>query len=367
MHIWLIAENWPPRIGGIERYLTGIASHFPEKSVTVFAPTETADQYTDLPYVIRKKFSWKPLWPAWLPLYLSLKRLALTQKPDVIICGKALFEGRIARLLKIRLGIPYIVCTYGMEIASWSTNQRTRAQLVRVLQEADKVLCINKKTKQELLQLGVEEKNLSLVYPGIDVAELSKQNAPEVVLKKYNISTPYILTVARLVQRKGIDDLLAAYAKLGSEKIPLVIVGDGPEKESLMQRAKTLAISPIFLGSIPDEDLHAIYSKASLFALTPKELPGDYEGFGIVYIEAAFFGLPVVATDTGGVPEAVQDTVTGILAKEGDIDSIHQALQTLLLHPTIAAQYGEAGKVRAVQEFSWKAIIEQLSSLVSQI
>ncbi len=367
MHIWLIAENWPPRIGGIERYLTGIASHLPEGSVTVFAPIEIAEQHTDLPYVVRKKFSWKPLWPAWLPLYFSLKKLARIQKPDVILCGKALVEGRIARLLKRSLSIPYVVCTYGMEIASWSANQRTRAQLVRVLQEADRVLCINKRTQQELIQLGVEEKNISMLYPGIDIASLSQKNTPEEVLKKYNLAAPYILSVARLVRRKGIEDLFTAYARLGAERIPLVIVGDGPEKEPLMRVADRLNISPTFLGNVSDADLHAIYSKATLFALTPKELPGDYEGFGIVYMEAAYFGLPVVATHTGGIPEAVQDTVTGILAKEGDVGSIHEALQTLLLHPTIAVQYGQAGKMRATQEFSWKAIIKQLTSLLSEI
>ncbi len=364
MYIWLIAENWPPRVGGIENYLTGIASHIQEGSITVFAPSETADSKEDESYVIRKRFSWKPLWPAWLPLFLSLKKLALTKKPDVIICGKALVEGRIANLLKKSLGIPYVVCTYGMEIATWSTAGRVRQQLETVLQNADAVLYINEKTKQELLGLGVSENNLVALYPGIDTQKLSVMSDSDAVLKKYNITKPYVLSVARLVERKGIDDLIHAFTNLAQTDTQLVIAGDGPERTSL---EKIAGDNIVFLGKVSDEELHALYANATIFALTPKELPGDYEGFGIVYIEAAFFGVPVIGTRTGGVPEAIQENVTGLIAEPGNIPSIQDALHKLLKDPTIAKQYGQAGKERVIKEFTWNTGIVKLNSLLERI
>ncbi len=364
MRIWLIAENWPPRVGGIERYLTGIASHLPKGSITVFAPTETANNIQDEPYVVRKRFSWKPLWPAWFPLFLSLKKLAKETKPDVIICGKALVEGRIANLLKKSLGIPYIVCTYGMEIATWSNAERVRRQLETVLQNADAVLYINEQTKQELLELGVPENNLVALYPGLDTQKLSVMSDINTVLKKYNITKPYVLSVARLVKRKGIDDLIEAFTKLAPDNTQLVLAGDGPERTSLEKNAGD---NILFLGKVSDEDLHALYANASVFALTPKELPGDYEGFGIVYIEAAFFGIPTLGTRTGGVTGAIEDTVTGLLAEPGNVSSIQEALHKLLREPTIAKQYGQAGKERVQKEFTWDTIILKLNQVLERI
>ncbi|HLC49607.1 MAG TPA: glycosyltransferase family 4 protein, partial [Candidatus Andersenbacteria bacterium] len=199
MRIWLLAENWPPRVGGIERYLTGIVGHLDGHEITVFAPTPSrSPSYEEekSTRVIRKRFFW-PMWPKWLPLYFSLKKQATTEKPDIIFCGKALVEGRIALLLKKTHGIPYIVCTYGMEIATWSNTPRIRMQLEKVLHHASAVLYINDQTKQELLELGASEKRLHPLYPGIDAQKLSHMNNPDEVLARYKIQEPYILSVCR--------------------------------------------------------------------------------------------------------------------------------------------------------------------------
>lgn len=382
MRIWLLTENWPPRVGGIERYLTGIVEHLDGHEVTVIIPS-TLTPSNSPSYegekstrIIRKRFFW-PMWPKWLPLYFALQKMATAQKPDIIICGKALVEGRIAKLLKRSLKIPFVVCTYGMEIATWSENSRVRRQLKRVLKSADATLYINQKTKQELLALGAPEDKLHLLYPGIDTEKLSHMNNPDEVLARYAITVPYVLSVARLVKRKGMDDLLEAFAKLSShprelplgqgERTRLLIAGDGPEKKSLEKQAKKLSLDILFLGKVSDDDLHAMYSRATIFALTPKELPGDYEGFGIVYLEAGFFGLPVIGTRTGGVAEAVQHNVTGLLAEPGNIDSIQAALHKLLTEPTLATQYGNSGKERVTQEFLWEQTISKLTHILERI
>ncbi len=371
MRIWLIAENWSPRVGGIENYLTGIAEHLKGHEVTVITPTLRTPSRSPLSKgekyaVIRKRFSWKPLWPAWLPLYLFLSRKAKKERPDVIICGKALMEGRIAVLLKKKYNIPFVICTYGMEIASWSTHPRIKKQLAQVLQDAARILYINKKTKQELIELGIPEQKLSVLYPGITPALLDSKNNPDEVMKRYGITQPYILCVARLVGRKGIADLIEAYSLLDA-KVSLVIVGDGTERKNLEKHSKNLGVNPIFTGSISDEDLHALYERAEIFTLTPKELPGDYEGFGIVYCEAAYFELPVVGTYTGGVPEAVENNVTGILAQPNHPKSIKNALQKLLENPDLAKQYGQAGKQRVLQKFQWETIITQLTDILKNV
>ncbi|MDA1169427.1 MAG: glycosyltransferase family 4 protein, partial [bacterium] len=321
-------------------------------------------------------FFW-PMWPKWLPLYFSLKNLAHANKPDIIICGKALFEGRLALLFKKTLGIPYIVCTYGMEIATWSNVERNKKQLKKVLHHANAVLYINDQTKQELHTLGVDEAKLHALYPGIDEKTLHTMNNPDDVLQKYAIKAPYIISVARLVKRKGMDDLIEAFANVSShplqlplgqgERTRLIIVGDGPERKILEKLVKKRGANVVFLGQVPDEDVRALYSKATLFALTPKELPGDYEGFGIVYLEAAYFGLPVIGTKTGGVAGAVQDGVTGLLAEPGNVASIQDALQKILSEPTLATQYGKQGRQRVMKEFLWNTIINKLEVIIKNI
>ncbi len=394
MRVWLIAENWAPRVGGIERYLMGIASHMQGHEVTVFAPLAPAPTFAQAspfakasPFanasedrsvgeqgklnVIRKRFSWKPLRPSWLPLYLFLARKARQEKPDIIICGKALMEGRVARLLYKKYGIPYVVCTYGMEISTWKSRKRIRNQLASVLEDASAVLYINEQTKQELHELGVREDRMKAVYPGIDATSYTAPADSEEVLARLGIHTPYILTVARLVARKGLDDLIRAVAELtrqsGEPDVRLVIVGDGPERKPLETLAKKLGVGAKFLGAIPDDDVRALYSRADLFALTPKELPGDYEGFGIVYLEAALFGLPVVGTKTGGVAGAVQNGVTGILAEPNNPESIAQALATLITDKALAQQYGQAGKERVLQEFTWGNIMKRFTAILHSI
>lgn len=380
MRIWFIAENWPPRIGGIERYLMGIADNLAGHEITVFAPNitqpllrkERGTRSLPLPEgglegvgVIRKRFFY-PMWPKWLPLYFFLAKKVRQEKPDLIICGKALFEGRLALKLKKKLGIPYIVCTYGMEIATWTASSRIRKQLIRVLQNADSVLYINKQTKEELLTLGMQEERLVLQYPGIDIETLQISPNSQDVLQKYSIQAPYIISVGRLVARKGFDDLIEAYSHIKTP-VQLVIVGDGPERTNLEHHAKTLGVTPTFTGGVSEEELHALYAHASVFALTPKELPGDYEGFGIVYCEAAYFALPVVGTRTGGVAEAVENGVTGILALPNHPKSITEALEKLLADPMLAIKYGEAGKKRIVELFTWNTTMNNLRSYLANL
>lgn len=361
MRIWIIAENWPPRIGGIERYLTGLSSHLSEHTITVITP-ESGEIANGT--VIHRRFFY-PMWPRWYPLYRFLSKKAFQETPDLVICGKALVEGRIARKLQQKYKIPYIVCTYGMEIATWSNIPRVRKQLISVLLDADRILYINTKTKDDLVALGVPNERCMRLYPGI-TPHLLDQKSSDDILERHGITKPYILCVARLVKRKGIDDLIEAYSHLQTP-LQLVIAGDGPERSFLERHTKTVGVSVTFTGSVSDEELHTLYAHASLFALTPKELPHDYEGFGIVYSEAAYYGLPIVATKTGGVPEAVENGVTGVLALPNHPKSILESMETLLTNPELARQYGEAGRKWVLERFTWQATMKDLKVYIHSL
>ncbi|MEX2054988.1 MAG: glycosyltransferase family 4 protein [Candidatus Andersenbacteria bacterium] len=365
MKIVLIAENWPPRIGGIENYLTHAMGHLPAGSVTVIAPqvpkpvSETALPGHGIKAVIRRRFFWPLIRPRWLPLFISLYRYAKREQIDLVVCGKGLFEGLIGYYLNRHLGIPYIVLTYAMEIEVWAEHAGTRRKLTRVITNAARVVYINELTKTTLLSLGATEQQLVKIWPGVDDRYLTTLAPPAIdqVLKKYNLRRPYILSVARLIERKGLAELIEAFAQLDQTKFGqyrLVIVGEGPQKESLKELADNSFItkSVAFLDNVPDQDLPALYQAAEFLALTPKEVAGDREGFGIVYLEAAASGLAALATKSGGAAEAVVDQSTGLVV-EPEIPAIKAGLEQLLEHFDKRQQMADAGRKRAQEQFRW--------------
>lgn len=375
MQVLLLTENWPPRVGGIEHYLTKIATRLPEKSVTVVAPKAPKSEIhgKGIRQIIRKRFFWPLIRPSWLPLYFSLKRWAQREKPDVMVCGKALFEGLIGYFLKKKLGIPYIVCTYAMEIETWAQNRHQRRKLIKVLKAADRITYINDITKQTLLRLGAKEKQLVKVWPGVDEKAFEQVDSAriETVLAKYKIKQPYILSVGRLIPRKGFDLLIRAFAELDQTKYPdysLVIVGEGPEhrhlEESVDQQFMTNSVH--LLGHIPDEDIRGLYAGAQLFVLTPLRTATDMEGFGIVFLEAAAQKVPAITTLGSGAAEAVMHKKTGLVVQPHE-KAIAEAITHLLSHADERKEYGEEAQGRAYHEFRWSKRILLVKGMIDAI
>ncbi|OGY36167.1 MAG: hypothetical protein A3I08_04945 [Candidatus Andersenbacteria bacterium RIFCSPLOWO2_02_FULL_46_11] len=152
--------------------------------------------------------------------------------------------------------------------------------------------------------------------------------------------------------------MIEAFAKLDQTQFgnqQLVIVGDGPQLAALQNgvESELIDLSVLFLPEVPNEDLPALYAGAMVFAMTPRELAGDIEGFGLVYLEAAAQGTPAVGTKTGGVPEAVVDGGTGILVEPEDAGAVKNAMAKIILDKKFREKLGEAAKSRARQKFAW--------------
>jgi phosphatidylinositol alpha-1,6-mannosyltransferase len=137
-----------------------------------------------------------------------------------------------------------------------------------------------------------------------------------------------LITVSRLVRRKNIDTVLKALAKL--PPLRYVIVGDGPERSRLETLAKSLRLPHVhFVGEISDDELHALFARSRLFVMVPTITTEDFEGLGLVYYEAHGHGLPVLASNNGGVPEAVGDG--GVLIDQPeDVTTVAEAIETAL-------------------------------------
>jgi len=371
--VLLLAENWPPRIGGIERYLTGIARSLPAGSVTVVAPRDLDARGSHEVPIIRRRFFWPGIKPSWLPLYFWLYRYVRREKIEVVLCGKALFEGLAARWLKRHAGVPYVVFTYGTEIITWAGAAKERRTLEKVLREAHGITFINAETRESLQQLGARDEQLVEAWPGVEERFFVRETPARVAqtLQRYQVTPPYILSVSRLIRRKGTDLLLEAFSNLDQTKfgtVTLVIAGEGPEQENLAQLARHLFVekSVVFTGRVDEDDLPSLYQGAELFALTPRMIADDLEGFGIVYLEAAASGRAAIATVTGGVASAVVDGETGLVVPPDSADEIKQALARLLTDRPLAQRFGEQAAARARGQFSWAKRIAVIAAVIDR-
>lgn len=351
--ILLLIEHWN-EVGGVQRYLRGVTEELVREGgeIVIVSPKT-------------KRFFWPLTKPAWLPLFIFLWRKAKRQEFEVLFCGKALFEGLAGYYLKKHLGVPYVVFTYAMEIESWRSQKGELRKLERVLRNADLVVYINEVTKNTLKELGVEEERLVKVYPGITLtphpSPLSRRGERR-----------YIFSVGRLIARKGFDTLIEAFAQIDQVQfgdVELWIVGEGPERQKLEQIAEENWVnkSVKFLGEVSDEALQELYVGAEIFALTPRDIEGDFEGFGIVYLEAAAHGVPAVGTRSGGVPEAVVHDETGLLAPPDDSKAVAIALMQLLANADLRDRLGKRARLRVREEFTWKKTMAEFSAALREL
>src|SRR5207253_5213547 len=173
-----------------------------------------------------------------------------------------------------------------------------------------------------------------------------------------------VLFVGRLVERKGVAHLIEAIARLGGgEAAPrLEIVGDGPERPGLEALARRLGVAQrvVFRGKIPPDELQATYARAAVCVLpSVLDTRGDTEGLGVVLLEAMNHGTPVIASRVGGIPDIVEDGVSGLLVPPGDAVALAAAVRRLRDDPDLARRLGEGGRRRLREQFNWPAIVRR--------
>jgi phosphatidylinositol alpha-1,6-mannosyltransferase len=176
-----------------------------------------------------------------------------------------------------------------------------------------------------------------------------------------------LLSVGRLQRRKGHDLAIAAIDTLRHDLPGLryVIVGDGEERGRLerMVADRDLGGHVTFRGAVPSGELPAYFSACDVFLLPNRIDQGDIEGFGIVFLEAAAAERPVIAGNTGGVPEAVADGFTGLLVSGTCVDELARAIRRMAGDKPLRLRFGRAGRERVLRSFSWGAAAERVRAV----
>ena len=233
--------------------------------------------------------------------------------------------------------------------------------------KANRVLCVSKFTQNEILK-RVRLKNTMVIPNGFHFNRLQKIDK-----MARDTSKRIILGVGAIKPRKGFDISLQAFARV-KEDVPDIeyhIAGDISSKafyDTLTKMISRLGISNDvhFLGEAGDDELDKLYQTADVFILTPRNINNNFEGFGLVYLEAGARGKPVVASDSGGVPDAVLDGVTGLVVPENDVEATAKALKRVLTDEKLAEQLGANGRKRA-KELSWDNIVKKIIEVYEEV
>jgi phosphatidyl-myo-inositol dimannoside synthase len=357
----LVSNDFPPKVGGIQNYLWDLWRRLdPASYVVLTASSHQAAAAFDAEQAERGVHIERVPEPIlFFPTpgaLAAVRRSAREHEVDMVLLDPALPLG----LLGPRLDVPYGVILHGAEVTVPGRLPGSRSALARVLRDARLVVSAGRYPAAEARRAapGIADRVVE-VPPGVDVSAITPRKAAERRAARVRLGLPaqgpLVVSVSRLVPRKGMDVLIEAANRLAPSYPDLVLAigGDGRELARLRRLAAASPQRVAVLGRVSDEDRAALLGAADVFAMACRSrwLGLEQEGFGIVFLEAAAAGVPQVAGDSGGASEAVLDGVTGVVVEApGDPGAVAEALRGLLADPAGRRRMGRAGRAR-VQEF----------------
>ena len=376
--------------GGIARLHGELARRFPKGELIVSTPSDPDGAEVDagLPATIDRL----PIGASrtkTLPgvLFWSRRAASLARQHRVrfVHCGNVKPAGYPARWVYERLRVPYSLFLYGADLLSEQHKIRHSAIKRRMTRAifggAATLIAISNWTRDlglaVLGELGLDGhgQRLRVVHLGTDPTSFRPGIDPRAVRDRFALpdaGTRWLVTVARLQRHKGMDTVIAALPAIlaRAPDVRYAVAGAGPDRERLEKLTHKLGLADRvrFLGGVTDQDLPALYNLASVYvgASRRSERLG-VEGFGISLVEASACGLPVVAGNSGGVPDAVQDGETGFLVPPEDPAALADAICRLLGDATLATRLGGNGRRAVETHFNWDRVVRDLREIESQV
>lgn len=361
----IVTNDFPPKIGGIQRTLEAIARSFPPERVSVFAPAAPGDAAYDAAQryrVIRADRGF--VWPG--PEAARRVSQAIDAVgAEAVVFGDSFPLATLGPMLA-RRGVPYLVLAHGFDywlsvvpgMHTWLRAATSRASRVAVCSEA--IARVVRTTVPDHVPVSV-------LYPGADVERFRSDLPTDDIRRRHGIGDrPVVVCVSRLVPRKGQDILIRAMPRI-QRRVPdarLLIVGDGPYRGGLERLASRAPVGSVrFAGAVSEEELPRYYAAGDVFAMPSRSRIGGYEieGWGSVFIEAAACARPVIVGDSGGTREVLVDGETGLLVDGSDVSAVADAVATLLEDPERASAMGKAGRARVESYFTWQRVAAELA------
>ncbi len=364
-HTLVVTNDYPPRVGGIQRTLEALVDQLPPDRVSVLCPGWDEAEAFDaaVPYRVLRQPE-RFLWPT-PEVARRVEKAVRETGAEVVLFGATYPLAMIGPRLAAR-GIPYLAAAHGFEY--WLSVMPGAHSLVRyATSKAARVPVMCSAFIARTVRTAVPARvPVSVLYPGADIEAFHPDLPTDDLRERYGVGDrPLVVCVSRLVARKGQDVLIEGMSEV-RRRVPdatLLIVGGGPYEDHLRDLAgEAPEGSVIFAGQVSEEELPRHYTVGDVFAMPCRTRLGglEVEGWGNVFIEAAACGRPVVVGDSGGAREALVDGQTGILVDGAVVASVADAVAALLGDPALARRMGEAGRARVERSHTWPAIAERL-------
>lgn len=297
-----------------------------------------------------------------LAQFFSLLFLIQKDRPDVIHAHWIIPQGFVTAILQIFSKVPVVITAHGADVFGL---QGTLFSLVKrfTLKKCKKLVVVSKALAEALLPFTESAVQTKVIPMGVDSSIFTPNRRSKRIREEYATDGPFLLYVGRLTEKKGVCYLIAAM-ELVIQKIPntkLLIIGNGELEQELKQQVKQLKLDDqiLLIGSISNKDLPEYYASADIFIGPSVQVQGgDREGFGLTLVEAAMSGCPVIASDSGGITDIVQDSRTGFLVPPGDVNLLAERIIHVIRHTGCQAllELRSRGRQNCVELYDWSVI-----------
>jgi phosphatidylinositol alpha-1,6-mannosyltransferase len=372
----VLTELFLPTKGGtavwaaeVYKRLGGKAIHIVTADVPGAAAVDAAHPNT-LHRLSLKRVAW--LRPESLAMYARFffrsLGLALTHRFDAVHAFRALPEGLVAWAVARLTLRSLVIYAHGEELTTWGRGGKYRAMRF-ALRHADRVIANSDHTRATLLEMGIAPARITIIYPGVDVAVFRPGLEVNGLRESLGIHSDekLVFSVGRLSRRKGFDQMIRAVAQLRAEGMLLryVIAGIGEDAAYLDQLIAEHHVHGVVhrIGAVGEADLPRWLNACDLFAMPNRDINGDNEGFGMVFIEAAACGKPSLAGEAGGTGSAVLHQQTGLRVDGNRVEAVAAGLRDFLTQPERAREWGQHALQRVQREFSWERVAEKTRQL----
>ena len=361
----LVTNDFPPKVGGIQSYLWELWRRLPADDIAVHTTPHTGASVFDADQAFVVTRSREPVLLPTPTVVRRVRNLAERQGAELVVWDPALPVGHAAR----RVGRPYAVVLHGSEVTVPGRLPMARSILARVLRGASLVICAGNYPAAEAERAAGCTLPTVVVPPGVDTDRFRPLDEAERVSVRRElglpVDAPLVVSVSRLVPRKGMDTLIRSAARLGRTEPDLVvaIAGSGRDRRRLEGLVASTGAPVRLLGRVPEELLPGLYGAGDVFAMLCRSRWGglEQEGFGIVFLEAAAAGVPQVAGESGGAAEAVAHEKTGLVVGRPDaVEQVARTLSDLLGDGERRAEMGREARRRAEAEFSYDVLARRL-------
>jgi phosphatidylinositol alpha-1,6-mannosyltransferase len=362
----LVTNDFPPKIGGIQSLLWEWWRRLPPESFAVLtSPYAGADRFdAEQPFRVERVRE-----PVLLPHPLMVRRvdeMARRVGAELVVLDPAVPLG----LIGPSLALPYDVVLHGAEVTVPGRMPGSKQALAHVLRNARHVIAAGAYPAAEADRAAGRTLPTTIVPPGVDTRRFRPLDVDARRAARRRLGLPVeatiVLSVSRLVPRKGFDTAIKAVAALHDARPDLVLVISGGGRDAArLQRLAAETGAPVrFMGRVDNDDLPDLYACADVFTMLCRNRWGglEQEGFGIVFVEAAACGVPQVAGDSGGAAEAVADGETGLVVRHpDDVAEAAAAIAVLLDDEALRARMGVAARRRAEREFCYDVLAGRLA------